>query len=107
MSNRLNGVKMELTFVEETSVKNKRQRGEKVTKFDRAARAVMSAYQDSDHFMGLNAQQVMFLMNAALQDEYIPLRKLVVKHGGTRLQRAITEARIERFATLDIPYRTQ
>jgi len=97
---------MELKCVVDTARNNRSltKKGQAPKKYERAANALMTAYKQSSNFKGMSHQHVMHLMFAALQDEYLPLKKSACKHGGSRIKRVINAVRDERYASLELPY---
>lgn len=103
----LNGVEMALYAVEETQQRAKRDHGEQ--KYNRAASAIKRAYQRTSHFKHLSVGQIIRVIDASLQDEYMPLLKLKQRfNGGDRLRRTINDITKElRYARVAISRQEQ
>lgn len=86
---RLNGVPMNLTNPEDISREGRAGK----RSYERAFEAMKEAYFGSNKFDGMTTSQVLQLVDAALQDKFMPLKKMRIKRNGTRFKAELANIR--------------
>lgn len=90
---KLNGVHVEITEVPQyLGNKPRTGKGNRIA-LARAIAAVRAAARRSNSFDGIKGHNIVLLIDAALQDTFLPKSKLAVRREGDRLQHALKTVR--------------